>query len=197
MECDPLVVQKGLDGLPQVFDEMKPVDHLHGLGGPLTDAIRVEGTPVTTDHRDCGMLREPGRYSRRRALGQHVQDPMIFKIDEDGPITLSPPPRPLIHAEDLRSGGHRHRGCLHQPEKGVGTGPPLAAGREPGACLATEGKAEGAEVLGEPQRPSRPWGGHGGQAFRKNLAMARGIVTEKLPHPQLEAYMIGAPRQIG
>jgi hypothetical protein len=52
-------------------------------------------------------------------------------------------------------------------------------------------------MLGEPQCPSRPRGRHGGQAFRKHLARACRMVTEKLPHPQLEASRIGAPRQIG
>jgi hypothetical protein len=66
LEGGPLVVQKGLDGLPQVFDQMKPVDHLHGLGSPLPDALGVEGTPVTTDHRDSGMLR--GIHLRRDTL---------------------------------------------------------------------------------------------------------------------------------
>jgi hypothetical protein len=70
LEGAPLIVQKGLDGLPQVFDQMKPVDHLHGLGGPLTDALGIEGTPVTTDHRDGGVQRQPRCDSRRRALGQ-------------------------------------------------------------------------------------------------------------------------------
>jgi hypothetical protein len=34
VEGDLLIVQKGLDSLSQVFDQMKPVDHLHGLGAP-------------------------------------------------------------------------------------------------------------------------------------------------------------------
>ena len=75
---------------------------------------------------------------------------MIVKIDQDGPVAVPPPPRPLVHANDLRSGGSGRWGRPHQPQQGVGAGPPLEAGREPGACLATKGDAEGAQMLSQP-----------------------------------------------
>ena len=121
---------------------------------------------------------------------------MVLQIDQDGPIALPPPPRPLAHADDVRGGGVGHRGGLHQPQQGIGAGPPLEAGREPSACLATEGDAEGTQGLGEPQRPVRPRRHHGGQAFRKNLAWTRRIVTEKLPHAEVQTHGVGAPRHI-
>jgi hypothetical protein len=82
----------------------------------------------------------------------------------------APSPRPLVHTDDLRSGSHRCWGRLHQSQAGVGTGLPLETDRQPDACLVPEGQAQGAQVLGEPQRPSRPRRHHGGHAFRKNLA---------------------------
>lgn len=88
MEGGPLVVQQGLDSLPQVFDQMKSVDHLYGLRCPLPDALGLEGTPVPTDHRDRGILCQPSRHGRRKALGQQVQDAMIFEIDQDGALSF-------------------------------------------------------------------------------------------------------------
>ena len=51
-------------------------------------------------------------------------------------------------------------------------------------------------MLGEPQRPARPRGRHGGQAFCKNLAWTRRIGTEKLPHADLQTHGVSAPRHI-
>ena len=59
-----------------------------------------------------------------------------------------------------------------------------------------EGDAISEEELGEAQRPSRPRSGHGGQTFREYLTGARGMVTEKLAHAELQAHSVGAPRQI-
>jgi hypothetical protein len=165
-----LAVEESFDGFPQVFDRMKPIDYLYGLRGSTAHALGVEGTPIATDDADGRILREPGGHAVRRALVEQVQHPLILQIDQDGPVALPPPPRLLIHADDVRGRDVGHRGCLHQPQQGIGAGPPLEAGRQPGACLATEGQAQGAQVLGEPQRPSRPRSRHGGQAFRKNLA---------------------------
>ena len=122
---------------------------------------------------------------------------MIFEIDQDGAVALPPPPRPLVHTNDLRSRGRRCGGRPHQPQQGIGTGPPLTPARQPGACLTTEGKAAGEEALGEAQGPSCLGSRHRGQPFRENLAWARGMVAEKLPHPQLQAHGKGSPRQIG
>ena len=140
------------------------------------------------------MLREPGRHAVRRALGQQVQHPMILQIDQDGPVALPPPPRPLVHADDVWGGGVGHRGRLHQPQQGIGAGPPLTAGREPSACLATEGDAEGEQALGEPQGPSRPGRRHGGQAFRKNLARARRDGHRKTSAPAAASARRRRPR---
>ena len=165
-------------------------------GGSPANAIGVEGPPITTDDEDGRMRREPGGHALCRALGQQGNAPMILQIAQDRPIALPTPPRPRIDPKHLWGGDVRRRSRPSQPQQDVGTGPPLEAGREPGACLSTEGEVEGAEVLGVPQRPARQRGRHSGQAFCKNLAWARRIVTEKLPHAALHTHGVDAPRQI-
>src|SRR5207248_1620763 len=49
LERGPLVVQKGLDRLAQIFDQMKAINHLHGLRCPTPNALGIEGTAVPTD----------------------------------------------------------------------------------------------------------------------------------------------------
>ena len=192
-----LAVEEGLDGFAQIFDQMKPVDHLHGMRCPPAHALGVEGPPVPTDHGDRGMLREPGGHALRRALGQQVQDPVILQGDQDRSIALPAPPRPLITPNALRVGDVRRRGRLPQPQPGVRTGAQPQTGHESCTGLPAEGHATGEQELGEPRRLTRPRSRHGGQTFRENLAWARGGVPEQFPPAELHAYGVGPPRQIG
>jgi hypothetical protein len=197
LERRPLVVQKGLDGFAEVFNQMKAIHDLHGLRFATAYAIGIERTPVSTDHGNGGMLREPGGHALSRALGQEVQDLMVLQIDQDGPIAVPAPPGPLIDPNTLWGGGGRRRRRLHQPQQGVWTNAQSQPGREPCPSLPAEGQTVGKQELGQPEGPSRPRRRHGRQAFRKNLAWARGMVTEKLAYLQLHTYAVGAPRQIG
>ena len=63
--------------------------------------------------------------------------------------------------------------------------------------LPAEGQAAGVQALGEPQGPAGPRRSHRGQAFRENLAGARGLVTKKCAHPEVQAHRIRSPWQIG
>ena len=143
-------MEEGLDGFAQVFDQMKPIDHLHGLGCPTANALGVEGTPVPTDYGDRRMLREPGGHALRRALGQEVQDLIILQIGQDGPVALPAPPRPLVHPMTLWGGVAGVGAACTSPQQGVWTDALVPAGREPRACLPAEGEAEGKEALGKP-----------------------------------------------
>ena len=75
--------------------------------------------------------------------------------------------------------------------------------RSPSRCpsrapsLPAEGQAAGAQALREPQGPAGPRRSHRGQAFRENLAGARGLVTKKLAHTEVQAHRIRSPWQIG
>jgi hypothetical protein len=196
LERGPLVVAEGLDRFAQVFDQMKPIHNLDGLRGPMANALGGERTPVPTDDTDGRMLREPGRDALRRALGQQVQDPMILQIDEDRPVALPPPPRPLVHTDDVRSGGNGSWSRSHEPQQSRRAGPHPQAGPETCTSLTTEGDPIGDEELGESQGPSCPRSRDSGEAFCENLAWACRIITEKLAHAELPAHGVGTPRQV-
>ena len=78
LQGGPLVMQEGLDGFPQVFDQMKPIHDLDGLRGATANAVRIEGTPIPTDHGHRRMLGEPVRHAcppSARAGGPAPDDP--------------------------------------------------------------------------------------------------------------------------
>jgi len=159
--------QARLHHLTAVFDPLPPSHPLPGMGRSTPTAVRGPRTPSPTDDGQGRRLDEPPRPGVRRARGQEVDDAVSLQVHEERAVVLPPPPGPLGHTEPLRGGGGGCRGCLPPPPPGVGPGPPLAAGREPGACLATEG----APGLGEPQRPARLGTATGG---RRSVKIWRG-----------------------
>ena len=190
-------MQQGLDRFPQVFDEMKPIDHLHGVWSATANAVCIEGTPIATDHRHGRMLGEPVGDKVRRALGQEVKHLVILQVDQDGAIALPASPGPLIDPQHLGTTApgagapctsrNRVSGLVRQPQSAP----------EPCAHLPAEGHAAGAQALGEPQGPAGPGGRHRRETFRENLAGARGLVTKKLAHTEVQAHRIRSPWQIG
>src|SRR5918912_4228139 len=122
---------------------------------------------------------------------------MILQIDEDRPVALPPPPRPLVHTDALRSGGSGSWSRSHEPQQSRRAGPQPQPGRETGTSLATEGDPIREEELGESQGPSCPRSSDRGEAFGENLPRACWIITEKLAHAELQAHGVGTPRQVG
>jgi hypothetical protein len=62
LECRSTVDQVGFQGLAEVLDEMKPVNHLDSVGPSAADAIRIQVTAIATDDGDRRMLGEPCRH---------------------------------------------------------------------------------------------------------------------------------------
>ena len=96
-----MVDQEGFQRLAEVLDQMKPIDHLHGVGCPPANAVGVEVAPIATDDGDRRMLGEPGRDGGGRAVRQQVHDAMRRQIDQDGAIAMAPPPGPLVDADGV------------------------------------------------------------------------------------------------
>lgn len=63
--------------------------------------------------------------------------------------------------------------------------------------LAPQRDAERAEALDQPQRPTRPGSGDGGQALSEDAAWAGTITAKPFADAQLEGHPILHPRQVG
>jgi hypothetical protein len=110
--------QEGFDGFAEILHEMKAIDDLHRVGCPLANAVRIQGTPIPTNHGDRGMLGQPGRERCDRTVRQEVDDAMRRQIDQDGAIPMASPPRPLVHAHRLEAWHGRYRSSPYQSEQG-------------------------------------------------------------------------------
>jgi len=58
---------------------MNPIDHLHRLGCPPANAIRVKVAPIAAHHRNHGILGEPGGHAGGGAIGQQVHHAMTYQ----------------------------------------------------------------------------------------------------------------------
>ena len=94
--------EHALDGLAQVLQQVPAVGDLHGLGGTLRRRLGVGRRTVPADDLDPGMLLEPRRDSVPLAVGEQVDDVTALQVHDDGAVTLSLAPRPVIDPHDPR-----------------------------------------------------------------------------------------------
>jgi ubiquinone/menaquinone biosynthesis C-methylase UbiE len=87
-------------------------------GSPPANAIGVQVAAIATDHRDGGMLGQPGRDGGGRAIRQQVDDAICREIDQDGAIPMASPPGPLVHPDGLQGLGVGYRGGAHKSQEG-------------------------------------------------------------------------------
>jgi hypothetical protein len=176
---------------------MKPIDHLHRLGCPPTNAVRIQVTAITADGGDRRMLFQPGRQRRGRAARQEVHNAMRRQIDQDRAIAMAPPPGPLVDAHGLQSWGLRHGGRQHQPEEGGRTGRQPQVSGEPSPGLPTQGHTDGAQRRHEPLGFPGIRRHEGWQALREDAAFAARVLAHEFAHRQLDVDRARAPGQIG
>jgi hypothetical protein len=72
-----MVAQEGFHGLAEILDEVKLINHLHGIGRPAANAIGVEVTPIARDDGDHRRLGQPGSDAGGGAIRQEVHAAMI------------------------------------------------------------------------------------------------------------------------
>ena len=81
---------------------MPPVRDLDRVWRSLPDAVGVDAGAVTRDDLHPRVPLQPRRQALGPAVGQQVEDPVPLQVDEDGPIAVTAPPRPIIDPEHAR-----------------------------------------------------------------------------------------------
>jgi hypothetical protein len=57
-----VVDEERFQRLAEVLDQVKAIDHLHGLRGPPANAVGVQVAAIAADDGDRRMLGEPGHH---------------------------------------------------------------------------------------------------------------------------------------
>ena len=88
------------EGLRKVAQKMPPICHLYRPWGSLPRTIRISPGPIPGDNLSSGMLMNPAGQSFSLSIGKEIDNFVLLQINQDGPISASPPPCPIIDAED-------------------------------------------------------------------------------------------------
>ena len=190
------VDKEGFQGLAEVLDEVKAIDHLCGCRRAPANAVGVEVAPIATDHGDRRMLGEPSRDRRRRAIGQQVHDAVVREVDQDRAVAVPPSPGPLVDTDGLQGWGARHWGRPHQPEQGGWTGRQAQASGESSPRLPAQRHADGPQDCGQPVGFAGGWRDNVRQALREDAACTARIPADEFPRHELEADGASAPGEV-
>jgi hypothetical protein len=132
------------------------------------------------------MILQPSRDRVTLAVGQQVDRPVAFQIDDDRAVALAAPPGPVIDADDARRRCWFNRHSPDQAQQGVAAdrhGEPV---RQAGAGFAAGMKSDAALRLGEADSPPNPRQGHLRQAFNEDPARAPGSGAAKATDLRIE-----------
>ena len=114
-----VTIHTALHGLAEIAEEVPSIRYLHGVRCALPGGISIGAGTVTGDNLDPVVTPQPGRKRVGLAVGQKVDDLVAFQVDQDGPVVLAAPPRPVIdsqHAGRRRQGHHR---AVNQTQQGI------------------------------------------------------------------------------
>src|SRR5262245_51119671 len=98
---------------------MPAVGDLEGLGRAGVGSLGVSSGAVAGDDLDARMFAEPFLDGRGFAVGQQVDDPSAFQIDDYRAVTLSLAEGPVVDADVARRWGRLVRGVLDAAEQGI------------------------------------------------------------------------------
>jgi hypothetical protein len=107
---DVVALHDGLKRIAEVAQQMPPVRDLDSIWRSLPDAVGVDAGAVTRDDLHPRVPLQPRRQALGPAVRQQVEDPVLLQVDEDGPVAVTAPPRPIIDPEHARGRAWPWRG---------------------------------------------------------------------------------------
>ena len=191
-----MTIYTALHGLAEIAEEVPSIRDLHGLRCALPDGISIGAGTVTGDNLDPVVTPQLGRERVGLAVGQKVDDLVAFQVDQDRPVVLAAPPRPVIdsqHAGRRRQGHHR---AMNQTQQGIGACRHGQPPGKPGAGLAAKSETQLALDAPQPRGAACRAGRDGSQRLGKGLTRTAGIAATEAAYPDQEHGRTPLPRQV-
>src|SRR3954452_12536662 len=101
---------------------METVGDLNGLRCSAGSAVSINSTPVTADYFCTRMQLQPSSQAVCGTIRQQINRGVCLEIDQDGPITLTFPPSPIVNTNSPRPAGLYGWARLQPPKNGIGAG---------------------------------------------------------------------------
>ena len=83
----------------EILEQMPTVDHVPGLGGTLASRVAVGCGAIAADDLTTGMGLEPLCQWLRLPIGQQVDHPVAFQVDQDRAVALPRAEGSVIHTK--------------------------------------------------------------------------------------------------
>jgi hypothetical protein len=182
---------------PEMLQPMQAVGDLGGRGSPWPCAVGIGGRPIACHHLAPRRCPEPLRDGLGRPIREQRSRLPTLQVHQARAVGLALAEGEIVHAKDGGCGARRGGLPTQQAQEGVAAHPqsPLGAEGHPGRT--TQRHAKGHEARGQPQRASRPGGGHGGPAFGDDAATAVAITAKPRADVPLETHLGLRPGQVG
>src|ERR1035437_1655257 len=117
---------------------MEAVGHLNRLRGSTGGAVGINPAPITADDFRSGMQLQPSSQAVGGTVRQQVNGSVRLQIDQDGPITLTFAPGPIVDAHRPRTSHLHGWSYLQSPKNGIGAGCHTESLQKPSPCLAAQ-----------------------------------------------------------
>ena len=188
--------QHAPDHVAEVAQQMEAVRHLDRLRRAPARAVGVLPAPVAADDRDLRVLPQPRRDSRRRPIGQEVDESVPLQIDQHRPVAPPLAPGEIVHAADADRRGRWRGRAADQAQQGVRARRLAEIGGEARPRLATEREGDRFQRAARPRRPPRIGRREVAQALGEDPPRAAGGGAAKPPDGHAEAGAATGPRHV-
>ena len=92
------MIEKALEVLPQVDQQMIAVSHLNRLGSAFSQRLRIRAGSISTHDLDLGMRLQPGNDGGRFAIGQHINRTVVLQIHQQGSVAVALFQRKVVYS---------------------------------------------------------------------------------------------------
>lgn len=95
-------ITQGLDSLSKVAEQVPSIGDLDSSRCALTNAVSVSAGTIASDNLHARAITQPVGDGGGLTIGQKIDDFVRLKVHEHGAVAPTPPPGPVINAQDAR-----------------------------------------------------------------------------------------------
>jgi hypothetical protein len=190
-------IRKGLDGLPEIAEQVPSISDLDRTWRTLANAISIGAGAVTSDDLDAWTIPQPGSNGGGFTIGQEIDDVIAFEAHQHGAVATTTPPGPVVDTKDAWCWRSLQRMAGDgKSEQGVRACRRRDPGCQAGAGFAAERQAKIMLEISQPPGPTTGRARHICQAFRECLAGTPAIGAVKTTSGDLNGHWPTLPGKI-
>ena len=177
---------------------MESVSDLPGLGRALLRALRIQTAAIAADDFDLGVLAKPFGGPRGCAILQHIDNLTPFQVDDNGPVSATFAPAPVVDAGHPYSRVRSEMGDLplQVPQNGVVADRHAKALHQPFTWPTASSMTEKMNKFSGPMGPTSVRTNNFWQLIRERLAFALQVETSPTAHLYLHHYGRALHREV-